>query len=107
MAPTALLHSLADAVSNTAAQHLHKRDNMGYAIPPSLIVLICMLGAGICVCLGFAVHSQFFGTSSNELKSMSPEQMDYMREVRERNMAALQGTIGRRGMKRPIVSNMS
>ncbi|KAF2503010.1 hypothetical protein BU16DRAFT_533299 [Lophium mytilinum] len=107
MAPTALLHSLAGAVHDAASHHLHKRDNMGYAIPPSLIVLICMFGAGIMVCLGFAVHSQFFGTSRNELPSMSPEQMDYMREVRERNMSALHDAMGRRGMKRPVVSNMS
>jgi hypothetical protein len=71
--------------------HFTKRDNMGYAIPPTVIVLLIMVGAGFLVCMAYAVHSAFgFGQDRNEPKPPTVEQMEYMAEVKIRNLEAMQ-----------------
>lgn len=72
--------------------HLSRRDeNMGFTLPPSIIILLIMLAASFLVCMGFAIHSAFgFGTDPNQPKPMSVEQMEYMAEVKVRNLEALQ-----------------
>jgi hypothetical protein len=86
--------------------HLLKRDdgNMGFALPPSIIILLIMIGALILVCMGYAIHKTFgFPTDGNGFKDMSVAQMDYMAEVRIRNMEHLEQE-GRRAWagKKPI-----
>lgn len=64
---------------------------MGFTLPPSIIILLIMLAASFLVCMGFAIHSAFgFGTDPNQPKPMSVEQMEYMAEVKVRNLEALQ-----------------
>jgi hypothetical protein len=70
--------------------HLLKRDN-GFEMPTPVIVLLIMVAAGFVVCMGFAVHSAFgFGTDNNKPKPMTVEQMEYMAEVKIRNLEALE-----------------
>lgn len=66
-----------------------KRDNMGYAIHPLLIVLLIMLAAALVVCMGFAVNRLFVGEESDGLRPRSVEQEQYMVDVRQRNLAIL------------------
>lgn len=50
------------------------------------------------MCVGFAVHSSFgFKSSGNGMKNMGAEQMEYMTEVRGRNLARMmaQGQLSR------------
>lgn len=86
---------------NTHIHHLLKRDdNMGFLLPPALIILLILLGAGFLVACGFAIHSAFgFGPDPNRFKHMSAEQMTYMAEVRVRNAMALEHE-GRKGWGR-------
>ena len=119
--------------------HIHlsdlaKRDNMGYAIHPSLIVLIIIFGAGCIVACAFAVYQLFGNVSTiscflpdlipptlsraivrgqkanisthqsmnaDNWGARTPEQDDYMREVRHRNVSGLMGVggAGRRSRK--------
>jgi hypothetical protein len=61
-------------------------------IPQAIIVLFVMIGAAALVCCGFAVHSFAvgFARDGNGFKPLTSEQADYMREVRSRNLDALQ-----------------
>ncbi|KAH3903878.1 hypothetical protein HBI56_237350 [Parastagonospora nodorum] len=80
MAPMPVTHQLA-----------RRDENMGFSLPPSIIILFIMLAAGFFVCMGFAIHSAFgFGPDPNQPKPMSVEQMEYMAEVKVRNLEALQ-----------------
>lgn len=79
-----------------------KRDdnNLGYELPPPVIVLLIMFGAGFVTCLGYAVHKVWgFGDDPNLPKPVSVEQMEYMNEVKARNMEAIEyeSRVGRRG----------
>jgi hypothetical protein len=106
MAPHALFSLFTTTVSTTSA--LQKRDNMGYAISPSLIVFLCMLGAGMLVCLGFAVYRLAFGDTTHMLPPMSDEQGQYIREVRERNIRAIEMLYGgRMYAKRSMMTDRS
>ena len=70
--------------------HLEKRDNMGFLIPPSAIVLLVMLGAGCLVCCGYAVWRLMEGSEgATGFKPRTVEQEQYMADVRTRNMEAL------------------
>lgn len=72
--------------------------DMGYEIPPTIIVLLIILGSLFVVCLGYAIHSTFgFHDEGNGIKPMSVEQMEYMAEVRVRNMRVLdyEGSLAR------------
>ncbi|KAI4917315.1 hypothetical protein J4E90_003822 [Alternaria incomplexa] len=75
---------------NTAtASPLTKRD-AGYAIPEGAIILLILFGAGLLVCMGYAIHKTFgFRRNPNEFRHMSAEQQEYMAEVRVRNMQGL------------------
>lgn len=61
-------------------------------IPSTLIVLLVMIAAAAALCCGYAVHSFAVGFrgSVSGFKPLSSEQADYMREVRSRNLDALQ-----------------
>ena len=73
----------------TTAAPLIKRDE-GYNLPQPLIILLIILGAGLLVCVGFAIHSAFgFRTNGNGMKNFRAEQMEYMTEVRGRNLAGM------------------
>lgn len=67
--------------------HLTKRDEL----PKPVIILLIMVGAIALVLLGFAIHSAFGfgGKDANTAKPMSVEQMEYMAEVKGRNLEAL------------------
>jgi hypothetical protein len=70
---------------------LKREDNMGFLLPPTIIVLLIMLASGFCVAMGFAIHSAFgFGSDGNGFKPMSVEQQSYLAEVRIRNMEHLE-----------------
>jgi hypothetical protein len=90
---------------NTMA--LQKRDNMGYQIHPSLIVLLVILGAGFCVCVAFAIY-QNLGEQHDpdRWQKRRPEQDAYMRIVRERNWLRLEA-INRRNLYPPTNGNMA
>jgi hypothetical protein len=67
------------------AAPLVKRDSSEYLLPKPVIVILIMLGSGLLVCVGFAIHSTFgFRPDGNDSKQMTPEQM-----VRVRNMERL------------------
>jgi hypothetical protein len=95
--------------------HLLKRaSDMGYDIPPTVIVLLIMFASLCVVCLGYATHKLLgFGTDGNGFKHITVEQMEYMAEVRVRNMASLQyegrkaraegDGQGRKGTEREVV----
>ena len=61
-------------------------------IPDTIIVLLVMVAAAAAVCCGYAVHSFVVGFTpdGSGFKPMSSEQADYMREVRSKNLEALQ-----------------
>lgn len=66
------------------------RDQADYAIPFGVIILIIIFGAICLVICGYAVHSIFgFGENGNGFKPMSVAQLEYMAEVRIRNMDML------------------
>ncbi|KAF2737226.1 hypothetical protein EJ04DRAFT_431394 [Polyplosphaeria fusca] len=79
---------------------------MGYAIHPSLIVLLIMLGAAFLVAMGFGVSRIYGTTQDHMLRPMSNEQAGYMREVRERGMQGLYWE-GRRSQYRGKGTSMS
>ena len=55
------------------ASPLAKRDD--YPLPIPLMILLIILGAGMAVCVGYAIHKTFgFRASGNGMKSMSAEQ---------------------------------
>lgn len=68
---------------------LEKRDNMGYAIPPAAIILLILLGAAFVVAGVAAVGKLVEGPNPNGIKQFTPEQMEYMKEVRDRNIDGL------------------
>lgn len=57
-------------------------------IPDTVVVLLCILGAAASVTIGFAVNRLFGSTDANEgsFRAKQPAQLDYMREVRDRNV---------------------
>jgi hypothetical protein len=58
------------------------------ALPPSVTVLLVILAAAFTVMMGFAT-TKLFGVADAEEASfnqISPQQLAYMREVRERNI---------------------
>ncbi|KAF1998408.1 hypothetical protein P154DRAFT_524095 [Amniculicola lignicola CBS 123094] len=63
---------------------------MGFAIHPSLIILLILLGAGLFICAGYGVH-RLYGAPDNDsgYQARTTEQDDYMREVRARNVDSL------------------
>lgn len=71
--------------------YLDKRDNMGFQIPPALIIFLVILGGGALVCCGFAVMRFWGGDAAQDTNYMhrSVEQDRYMREVRERTWGKL------------------
>ena len=73
---------------------LAKRDNMGYAMAPPLIVLLCILGAGFAVCIGFAIFRFYYDHDPDSWQKRNHEQDAYMREVRERNWLRLERITG-------------
>jgi hypothetical protein len=69
--------------------HLAKRDEE-LILPKIVIQFLIMLGAVCVTCLAYAVHRTWgFGPNSNGIKPITVEQMEYMAEVRVRNMNAL------------------
>ena len=73
---------------HTTAAPLAKRDE--YPLPKPVMVLLIIIGAGMAVCAGYAVHKTFgFRADGNGMKNVSAEQMEYMAEVRQRNFANL------------------
>ncbi|KAF2466318.1 uncharacterized protein BDR25DRAFT_306150 [Lindgomyces ingoldianus] len=82
----------------SATHSFARRDNMGYAIPPSLIVLLIMLGAMAVVICGYAVSRLLgFSEAPNGYKPRSTEQEEYMREVRQRGLAGFHWEVQRGG----------
>ncbi|KAL6707479.1 hypothetical protein ACN47E_004049 [Coniothyrium glycines] len=88
--------------------YLDKRDNMGFAMAPSLIIFLVILGAGAMVICGFAVM-RFFGgdlEDQSHWNQRTPEQDAYMREVRERNWSKLP-QLGIQQMQSSATQNMA
>ncbi len=68
---------------------------MSGALPDSVVVLLVILGAAATVCIGFATQRLFGKPEPEEnFNQKRPDQMAYMREVRERNMADAFGDRG-------------
>jgi hypothetical protein len=64
---------------------------MGYAIAPTLIVLIALVAAGALVVCLYGIF-RFYGEPHNPdegFRAMSPEQMSYLQDVRNRNLEIL------------------
>ena len=58
------------------------------ALPNSVVVLLVIIGAAAAVVMGFATH-RLFGKADSEVDNFNqrkPDQLAYMREVRDRNM---------------------
>ncbi|KAF2024565.1 hypothetical protein EK21DRAFT_78421, partial [Setomelanomma holmii] len=74
--------------------HFTKRDAGSmpdFDLPKPVIVLLIMIGALLLVCMGYAVHHAWgFGTDGNGIEPLSVSQMEYMAEVRVRNMEHLE-----------------
>lgn len=69
---------------------LHKRDNMGFQLAPSLIIFFVIIGAGFLICIGFAIFRFYDGDADADAwTKRSPAQDQYMREVRERTWSRL------------------
>ncbi|KAF2807306.1 uncharacterized protein BDZ99DRAFT_573165 [Mytilinidion resinicola] len=62
---------------------------MAYAVAPGWIILICMLVAGFCVCVGYAI-ARLLLSKEEEEPQRSTDQDKYMREVRARRMMYLE-----------------
>jgi hypothetical protein len=76
-------------LNSATASPLTKRDD-DYAIPQAAIILLILLGAGLLVCMGYAIHATYgFKKNGNGVRPLSPEQQEYMAEVRIRNMNGL------------------
>jgi len=60
-----------------------------YAIAPGAIIIIVILAAGFCVCIGYAI-ARLFMTADEEESPRNPDQDRYMREVRVRRMVDLE-----------------
>ncbi|EOA87117.1 uncharacterized protein SETTUDRAFT_19633 [Exserohilum turcica Et28A] len=85
MAPsTALLGTVLSTLPLAASTPLTKRKNDDeYVIPKEGIILLVILGAGLAVCMGLAIHATFgFRKTANGLQAAGAEQMEYMAEVR-------------------------
>ncbi|KAL5115688.1 hypothetical protein ACEQ8H_006400 [Pleosporales sp. CAS-2024a] len=74
---------------------LSKRGNMGFGIPPWLIILLVILGGGFAVCCGYALF-RFYHDPGDEARAYArrPEQDAYMREVRERHYYQMSRRLG-------------
>lgn len=89
MIPTIPISVLLLALPMVTASPLSKRDD-DYPLPIAAMILLIILGAGMAVCIGYAIHKTFgFRPSGNGVKNVSAEQMAYMTEVRERNHRVL------------------
>jgi hypothetical protein len=94
-------------IPQTHNMALQKRDNMGYQIHPSLIVLLVILGAGFCVCVAFAIYQNLGAPHNPDMwQKRRPEQDAYMRDVRERNWLRLEAT-NRRNIYPPTTQNIA
>ncbi|KAF1963324.1 hypothetical protein CC80DRAFT_486719 [Byssothecium circinans] len=78
---------------------LTPRDNMGYAIHPAGIVVLCILGSGVLVFILFGMFRFYGQPNANEgtYRPMTVEQMSYIKDVRDRNLEEL-AYEGRKGM---------
>ena len=94
--PSPLTLILLGLLTPATAAPLIKRDD-DYAVPQPVIILLIMLGAGLLVCMGYAIHSMFVPKPEG-VKQITNEQMEYMAEVRIRNMDRLLAE-GRRSHK--------
>ena len=77
-------------IQERATMLLEKRDNMGFALSPALIIFLVILGGGALVCIGFAFY-RFYGDDADQhhWTHRTPEQDAYMKEVRERTWRKL------------------
>lgn len=83
--------------------YIDKRDNMGYAISPVLIVFLIMVGALFVVFMGYGIHRTYgFRHEANATGHRTEGQTQYMIEVRTRNVEDMAQHI-RRDYYRPKV----
>merc|ERR1711977_502374 len=54
-----------------------------------LVILLVMLGGGASVLIAYAVMRHFFPANDDDNFTMRPQQLAYMRDVRERNLEGL------------------
>jgi hypothetical protein len=80
-------------IRSSAAMNLHKRDNQGFDIAPSLIIFLVILGAGFMVCCGFAIF-RFYGEDPDERNrdKRTLAQDAYMNQLRQRAREQLRRT---------------
>ena len=89
MIPTITMSALLLALPIVTASPLSKREDT-YPLPIPAMILLIILGAGMAVCVGYAIHKTFgFRSSGNGVKNISAEQMEYMTEVRGRNFRGM------------------
>jgi hypothetical protein len=100
---TSPIHTTTTMPPTISHSLLKRADDNGFELPTPVIVLLIMIAAGFVVCMGFAIHSAFgFGPDNNKPKPMTVEQMEYMAEVKIRNLEALEreGRHARGGKRR-------
>jgi hypothetical protein len=68
---------------------LEKRDNMGFAMSPMAIVALALAGAGVALVMAYGLGRFFFSEKDPPPMEASASQLDYMREVRSRNLDGL------------------
>ncbi|OCL06835.1 hypothetical protein AOQ84DRAFT_355283 [Glonium stellatum] len=60
-----------------------------YAIAPGWIILLVMLGAGFCVCIGYAITRVILGNKEDGIPRNNEQDL-YMRQVRQRTLRDLE-----------------
>ncbi|KAF1952188.1 hypothetical protein CC80DRAFT_495530 [Byssothecium circinans] len=81
---------MAPAPKLMARTVFEKRDEIaGFDIPPLVIVLLCMVASGILLVMCYGVARFAFPDETQGPKEASAAQLDYMREVRARNLDGL------------------
>lgn len=67
-----------------------------------LIILLVMLGGGAAVLIAYAVMRNFFPVDTDDNLGFRPDQLAYMRDVRERNLEYLYAGFKTKGHPRNV-----
>ncbi|KAF2642071.1 hypothetical protein P280DRAFT_468523 [Massarina eburnea CBS 473.64] len=80
---------MAPALELMAREVLGKRDNSGFLVAPAVIVLLAMCGAGVLIVVCYGAARFWMSEEEKGIPEPPAEQVDYMRELRARNLDAL------------------
>ena len=76
-------------------------DSGEYAIPKMAIVVLCMLGSGVLLVMGYAASRLFMSDDTDGIKPLPVDQHEYMATVRARNLDILEAEARRSMYARP------